>query len=84
MRKVINILHKTSVKFKGPTPFPAHIDKFRVINNGGKQLKICLRKKLKIYSHRRFLEIIDPTQETIDVLKNFDMPTGAIIEIKHD
>ena len=64
----------------GPVPLPTHIKKFCVIRSP--HVDKDSREQFEIRTHKRLIDIMDPTAKTIDVLTTLNLPAGVDIEIK--
>ena len=64
----------------GPIPLPTHIERFTV--NRSPHVDKKSREQFEIRTHKRLLDILDPTQQTIDALGKLDLAAGVDVEIK--
>ena len=64
----------------GPVPLPTHIKKFCVIRSP--HVDKDSREQFEIRTHKRLIDIMDPTTKTIDALTTLNLPAGVDIEIK--
>ena len=65
---------------KGPVPLPTIIEKFTVLR--GPTIDKKSREQFEIRTHKRLLDIIEPTTRTVDSLMKLDLPAGVDVEIK--
>ena len=65
---------------RGPIPLPNKIDKFTVLRSPHIDKKS--REQFEIRTHRRVLDIVDPTPQTVDALMKLDLAAGVDVEIK--
>jgi len=78
--EIIKTAQQTRAKIRGPIPLPTRIRKFTLIRSPHVHKKS--RDQLEIRIHKRLLDIIDPTPDTMDKLQNLDLPHGVDVEIK--
>jgi len=78
--EIVNTAKRTGAEVRGPVPLPNRIKKFCVLRsphvNKGSQEQFEMR------THKRLLDIEDPTSQTIDALMKLDLPAGVDVEIK--
>ena len=70
----------SNCKVVGPIPLPTHRQIFCVLRAPHADKKS--REHFEIRTHKRMIDIVDPTQETMDQLSRLDMPAGVDIEVK--
>ena len=78
--EIINTAKRTGADVRGPIPLPTRIEKFTV--NRSPHVDKKSREQFEIRTHKRMLDIIDPTPQTVDALMKLDLPAGFDIEIK--
>jgi len=71
---------KTGAFVSGPIPLPTRREVFKVLR--GPHIDKKSREQFQIKTHKRLLEIVDPTAKTIDALRKLDLPAGVSVEIK--
>ena len=71
---------RTGARVRGPIPLPTKIEKFTVLRSPHIDKKS--REQFEIRTHKRLLDIIDPTPETVDALMKLDLAAGVDVEIK--
>jgi small subunit ribosomal protein S10 len=71
---------RTGAKVAGPIPLPTRINKFTVLRSPHVDKKS--REQFEIRTHKRLLEIVEPTQQTLDALMKLDLSAGVDVEIK--
>ncbi|HEY8394755.1 MAG TPA: 30S ribosomal protein S10 [Thermaerobacter sp.] len=78
--KIVETARRTGAKVSGPVPLPTERSVFTVLTapNGEKDH----REQFEMRTHKRLIDIIDPTPKTIDALRRVDLPAGVDIEIK--
>lgn len=78
--EIAETVKKTGASFSGPVPLPTKREIFTVLRSPHIDKKS--REQFQIKTHKRLLEIINPTAKTIDALRKLDLPAGVNVEIK--
>ena len=78
--EIVNCAKRTGAKVSGPIPLPTSREGFTVLRSPVIDKKS--REQFQIKTHKRLLDIIDPTAKTVDALMKLDLPTGVDVEIK--
>jgi len=78
--EIVDTVKRTGARVSGPVPLPTVIEKFTVLR--GPTIDKKSREQFEIRTHKRLLDIIDPTARTIDSLMKLDLPAGVDVEIK--
>ena len=78
--QIVEAAEQTGAKVAGPIPLPTSIKKFCVIRSP--HVDKDSREQFEIRTHKRLIDILDPTSKTIDALTRLDLPAGVDIEIK--
>ena len=78
--EIVNTAQRTGADVRGPIPLPTHKEKFTVLRSPHIDKKS--REQLEIRTHKRVMEIIDPTPQTVDALMKLDLASGVDVEIK--
>jgi small subunit ribosomal protein S10 len=78
--KIITAAKNTGAKVVGPIPLPTEKQVFTILRAVHKYKDS--REQFEIRTHKRIIDITDTKKETIDALKNLDLPSGVDIEIK--
>lgn len=78
--QIVEAAERTGAGVVGPVPLPTHIKKFCVIRSP--HVDKDSREQFEIRTHKRLVDIVDPTAKTIDALTTLDLPAGVDIEIK--
>jgi small subunit ribosomal protein S10 len=78
--EIVETAKKTRAKVAGPIPLPTKINRYTVLRSPHVDKKS--REQFEIRTHKRLLEIKDPTQETLDALMKLDLSAGVDVEIK--
>lgn len=79
-REIVNTAKRTGAQICGPIPLPTRIEKFTVNRSPHGDKKS--REQFEIRTHKRVLDIIDPTPQTVDALMKLDLAAGVDVEIK--
>ncbi len=79
-REIVETAKETGAKVAGPIPLPTEINKFCVLRSPHVNKKS--REQFEIRTHKRMLDILEPTQQTVDALMKLDLPAGVDVEIK--
>ena len=77
---IINTAKRTGAKVRGPIPLPTRLEKFTV--NKSPHIDKKSREQFEIRTHKRLLDIIDPTPQTVDALMKMDLSAGVEVDIK--
>ncbi|MBA7593833.1 30S ribosomal protein S10 [subsurface metagenome] len=78
--QIVEAAEHTGAKVAGPIPLPTSIKKFCVIRSP--HVDKDSREQFEIRTHKRLIDILEPTSKTIDALTRLDLPAGVDIEIK--
>jgi small subunit ribosomal protein S10 len=79
-RQIVEAAEKSGAKVVGPVPMPTRIKKFCVTRSP--HVDKDSREQFEIRTHKRLIDILEPSTRTIDVLTRLDLPSGVDIEIK--
>ena len=77
---VINTAKRTGAQVAGPIPLPTMKNKYCVLRSPHVDKKS--REAFEIRTHKRLIDILEPTQQTVDALMKLDLPAGVDVEIK--
>ena len=77
---IINTAKRTGAKVRGPIPLPTRLEKFTV--NKSPHIDKKSREQFEIRTHKRLLDIIDPTPQTVDALMKLDLSACVEVDIK--
>jgi len=80
VKDIIETIKKTGAKVKGPIPLPTRISRYTVLRSPHVNKKS--REQFEIRVHKRLLDIVDASQQTVDALMKIDLPAGVDIEVK--
>jgi len=78
--KIVDTAIRTGAKVVGPVPLPTKIEKFTVIR--GPHIDKRSREQFELRTHKRVIDILNPTGSTIDSLSHLNLPAGVGISIK--
>jgi small subunit ribosomal protein S10 len=78
--EIVNTAKRTGAEIRGPIPLPTRIEKYTVLRSPHIDKKS--REQFEIRTHKRLLDIIDPTPQTVDALMKLDLASGVDVEIK--
>ena len=79
-KEIVNTAKRTGAEVKGPIPLPTRIERFTV--NRSPHIDKKSREQFEIRTHKRILDIVDPTPQTVDALMKLDLAAGVDVEIK--
>ena len=79
-QEIVNTAKRTGADVRGPIPLPNKIEKFTVLSSPHVNKKS--RDQWEVGTHKRMLDIIDPTPQTVDALMKLDLAAGVDVEIK--
>ncbi len=79
-KEIVNTAKRTGADVRGPVPLPTRIEKFTVLRSPHVNKKS--REQFEMRTHKRLLDIVDPTPQTIDALMKLDLSAGVDVEIK--
>ena len=80
VEKIVNAAKSTGAGIVGPIPQPTDVEKI-TINRAVHKYKDA-REQFEIRTHKRLIEIVNPTKQTMDALKHLDLASGVEIQIK--
>lgn len=78
--EIVDTAKRTGAGVVGPIPLPTKREIFTVLRSPHVDKKS--REQFQIKTHKRILDIVNPTSKTIDALKKLDLPAGVYVEIK--
>ncbi len=77
---IVETAKRSGAKVAGPIPLPTKVERFTVNRSPHADKKSM--EQFEIRTHKRLLDIIDPTAKTVDELKKLNLPAGVDIQIK--
>jgi small subunit ribosomal protein S10 len=78
--EIVQTAKRTGAQVRGPIPLPTRIEKYTVLRSPHIDKKS--REQFEIRTHKRLLDIVDPTPQTVDALMKLDLAAGVDVEIK--
>ena len=78
--EIVDTARRTGASIAGPVPLPTKINKFTVLRSPHVDKKS--REQFEIRTHKRLLDILEPTSQTVDALMKLELPAGVDVEIK--
>jgi small subunit ribosomal protein S10 len=78
--QIVDTAERMGAQVAGPVPLPTRIQKYTVIRSP--HIDKDSREQFEIRTHKRLIDILDPTQKTISALMSLNVPAGVDIEIK--
>ena len=79
-KEIVDTAKRTGAKVAGPIPLPTRTEKFSV--NRSPHVNKKSAEQFEIRTHKRLLDIMDPTARTVDELKKLNLPAGVDITIR--
>ena len=80
VQKIVDAAERTGAVVVGPVPLPTRIEKFTI--NRSPFIDKDSREQLEIRTHKRLIDVLEPTGKTIETLMRLNLPAGVDIEIK--
>ncbi len=78
--EIVDTVKRTGARLIGPIPLPTEINRYTVLRSPHVDKKS--REQFEIRTHKRIIDIVEPTQNTVDALMRLDLPSGVDVEIK--
>ena len=79
-KAIVQAVLSAGGKVSGPIPLPTHIKKYTVLRSPHVNKKS--REQFEMRIHKRLMDILEPTQQTVDALGKLSLPAGVDVEIK--
>lgn len=79
-KQIVEAAERTGAVVAGPVPLPTRIEKFCVIR--ATNIDKDSREQFEIRTHKRLIDILEPTSKTVDTLTQLNLPSGVEIDIK--
>ena len=79
-REIVSTAKRTGAQVRGPIPLPTRIERFTVQRSPHSDKKS--QETFEQRTHKRLIDILDPTAKTVDELKKLNLPAGVDITIK--
>ncbi len=80
VKEIVETARRTGAAIKGPIPLPTKINKYCVLRSPHVDKKS--REQFEMRTHKRLMDIMEPTQNTVDALMKLDLPAGVDVELK--
>jgi small subunit ribosomal protein S10 len=80
VQEIVDAVRRTGARMAGPIPLPTNINKFSVLRSPNIDKKS--REQFEIRTHKRLIDILEPTQQTVDALMRLELAAGVDVEIK--
>jgi len=78
--EIMTTVRNTGARIAGPIPLPTRINRYTVLR--GPHIDKKSREQFEVRTHKRLIDILDPTQQTLDALMRLDLAAGVSVEIK--
>ena len=79
-REIVETARRTGARIAGPVPLPTRKERWTVLRSPHVDKKS--REQFEIRTHKRLVDILQPTPQTVDALMKLDLPAGVDVEIK--
>jgi small subunit ribosomal protein S10 len=79
-KSIVDAVRRSGVKFLGPIPLPTRINKVTVLRSPHVNKKS--REQFEMRTHKRLIDIIEPSADVMDSLMKLELPAGVDVEIK--
>ncbi len=79
-KEIVNTAKRTGAQVRGPIPLPTRIERYTV--NRSPHIDKKSREQFEMRTHKRVLDIVDPTPQTVDALMKLDLSAGVDVEIR--
>ena len=79
-REIVNTAKRTGAGVRGPVPLPTRRERFTVLRSPHVDKKS--QEQFEMRTHKRLIDIVDPTPQTVDALMKLDLAAGVDVEIK--
>ena len=79
-QEIVDTAKRTGAQVRGPIPLPTRKERFTVLISP--HVNKDARDQYEIRTHKRLLDIVEPTEKTVDALMKLDLPAGVDVQIK--
>jgi len=79
-KSIVQTVGKAGSKVSGPIPLPTRINKFTVLRSP--HVNKTAREQFEMRTHKRLIDILEPTSDVMDALMKLELPAGVDVEIK--
>ncbi len=80
VKEIVDTAQRTGARIAGPVPLPTNISKFTILRSPHVDKKS--REQFEIRTHKRLVDIYDPTPDTVDALMKLELAAGVDVELK--
>jgi len=80
MKEIVETVRRTGARVTGPVLLPTIINRWTVLRSP--HVDKTSREQFEMRTHKRLIDILDPTPQTVDALIKLDLPSGVDVEIK--
>lgn len=78
--EIVETVRRTGAKISGPVPLPTKRELYTVLRSPVIDKKS--REQFQITTHKRLIDIVEPTSKTVDALRKLNLPSGVFVELK--
>jgi small subunit ribosomal protein S10 len=78
--EIVETVQRTGAKISGPIPLPSKRELYTVLRSPFIDKKA--REQFQLVTHKRLIDILEPTTKTIDALRKLNLPSGVYVEVK--
>ena len=79
-REIVETAQRTGAQVRGPVPLPTKMDRFTVVLSP--HVNKDARDQYELRIHKRMMDILEPTDKTVDALMKLELPAGVDVQIK--
>ncbi len=79
-KEIVETAKRTGAQVKGPIPLPTKMERFTILTSP--HVNKDARDQYEIRTHKRMMDIVEPTDKTVDALMKLELPTGVDVQIK--
>ena len=79
-KEIVETAKRTGAQVKGPVPLPTKMERFTVLISP--HVNKDARDQYELRTHKRFMDIVEPTDKTVDALMKLELPAGVDVQIK--
>ena len=79
-REIVDTARRTGAQVRGPVPLPTKMERFTVLISP--HVNKDARDQYELRTHKRLMEIMEPTDKTVDALMKLELPAGVDVQIK--
>ena len=78
--EIVDTAKRSGAVVRGPVPLPTKIERYNVLRSP--HVNKTSRDQFEMRTHQRLMDIVEPTDKTVDALMKLDLPAGVDVEIK--